>query len=230
MAAGHSAHRALLLRGRAEVGACTNVMQFFRVMRSLTGHAVQGMPCCSLTLSRLGSRTSSPCMLAVRSCKASSGPPPNGALDLYYLQSSYALPPPIHDSMHGLRRIHTSAFHPEWLELNEQKKREGKAALQPLPEDCEDFSVNCKDWSSRREIPGPLADDPAMITRIIFSDAYVCLGECERNEKYMVGDDYNLGQCRASCMACEVCAAGDRACRDRNRVASGFLVTPDGED
>ena len=55
-------------------------------------------------------------------------------------------------------------------------------------------------------------------------------GECTRNKDYMVGNDAVLGQCRASCKECEVCAPSDRACRMRNRAGAGFLVLPDGRD
>ncbi len=55
-------------------------------------------------------------------------------------------------------------------------------------------------------------------------------GECIRNKEYMVGNDAVLGQCRASCKACEVCRPSDQACRMRNRANAGFLMLPDGQD
>ncbi len=55
----------------------------------------------------------------------------------------------------------------------------------------------------------------------------VAAGECTKNREYMVGNDAVLGQCRASCQECEVCAATDQACRMRNRAKAGFLVLPD---
>ena len=55
-------------------------------------------------------------------------------------------------------------------------------------------------------------------------------GECTRNEEYMVGNDAVLGQCRASCKACEVCTPSDQAGRTRNRVNAGLLALQDGHD
>lgn len=55
-------------------------------------------------------------------------------------------------------------------------------------------------------------------------------GECEKNAAYMVGDYFTLGQCRLSCGSCEVCALGDRGCRNRNRERGGFLVTTASEE
>ena len=66
-----------------------------------------------------------------------------------------------------------------------------------LPEDCRDKDPNCADWASR--------------------------GECESNRKFMVGDSFSLGTCRAACGDCEVCGDGDRACKNRNREKAGYL-------
>ena len=67
---------------------------------------------------------------------------------------------------------------------------------QPLPEDCEDRDRSCADWAAK--------------------------GECENNRKFMVGDSFSLGACRAACGDCEVCG-GDRACQNRNREKAGYL-------
>jgi prolyl 4-hydroxylase len=47
--------------------------------------------------------------------------------------------------------------------------------------------------------------------------------------QYMKGDSFTLGNCRAACKLCEVCADGDKECRRRNRVAAGYLPLIDDE-
>lgn len=67
-----------------------------------------------------------------------------------------------------------------------------------VPDDCVDaYPDDCKKWAE--------------------------IGECTNNAKYMTGDAFNLGFCRFSCKACEVCADGDLVCRSRNRVNAGYL-------
>lgn len=82
-------------------------------------------------------------------------------------------------------------------------------ALQPLsighdaiqefrdPEICEDNHKLCPNWAKN--------------------------GECDKNPKYMVGDDSRLGACRLSCGACESCAAHDNTCKSQNRMRAGYL-------
>ena len=48
-------------------------------------------------------------------------------------------------------------------------------------------------------------------------------GECDRNPGFMRGDHFVLGACRAACGTCERCAAGDLACKNRNRERDGYL-------
>ena len=66
------------------------------------------------------------------------------------------------------------------------------------PEDCVDTHQLCASW----------AED----------------GECTKNPLYMSGDSFNLGRCRGSCGACELCAHEDLECRKRNRLNAGFLA------
>jgi prolyl 4-hydroxylase len=67
----------------------------------------------------------------------------------------------------------------------------------PLPEICADNHSECDGWAAA--------------------------GECDRNPKFMKGDDSSLGACRLSCKECEVCGPKDRACMSRNRLQAGFL-------
>lgn len=69
------------------------------------------------------------------------------------------------------------------------------------PEECKDAQADCKAWA----------------------DA----GECENNEQFMRGDAFTLGNCRASCGDCEVCADNDIACKSRNRERAGYLSMED---
>jgi prolyl 4-hydroxylase len=65
------------------------------------------------------------------------------------------------------------------------------------PEECKDLEPDCQRWAKEKE--------------------------CSRNKAYMIGDDFSIGACRLSCGVCEDCAPGDRDCRSRNRVNSGYL-------
>ena len=65
------------------------------------------------------------------------------------------------------------------------------------PELCEDTHTLCAKWAGS--------------------------GECEKNPKYMIGDDSRLGTCRLSCHACEACASTDTQCKSQNRIRSGYL-------
>ena len=65
------------------------------------------------------------------------------------------------------------------------------------PEECEDNHKLCASWAES--------------------------GECQKNQKYMEGDDSHLGMCRHSCGVCSVCTAEDTACRAENRIRAGFL-------
>ena len=71
------------------------------------------------------------------------------------------------------------------------------AEEQVFPEDCVDKEASCADWAAK--------------------------GECTSNKKFMVGDSFSLGACRAACGDCEACAAGDIPCKNRNREKAGYL-------
>jgi hypothetical protein len=136
-------------------------------------------------------------------------------------------------------RIHTEAFHPEWLKQNEQNRKLGLQAAPPIPDECEDLSNSCADWAASGKRPAMQSLWRALsLERSIHAcDSWskrLCTlrdpGECESNSSFMTGDHFSLGQCRRSCGACEVCWREDRACRDRNRARSGYLVTLEGSD
>ncbi len=58
--------------------------------------------------------------------------------------------------------------------------------------------------------------------------AWAEAGECKANVKYMVGNQFGVGACRAACGACTPCDLNDKQCRDKNRRDAGFLViTPE---
>ncbi len=92
--------------------------------------------------------------------------------------------------------------------LGQRTERAASLTLQPSPcslqlvndspEDCVDTHQLCASWAKD--------------------------GECDKNPLYMSGDSFNLGRCRASCGACELCASEDLECRKRNRVNAGFLA------
>lgn len=72
-------------------------------------------------------------------------------------------------------------------------------------------------------LPDSAARDGALCSPVILQPLTGSAGECERNKNFMVGDDFSLGACRAACGACELCRAGDTACRNRNRERAGYL-------
>ncbi|KAL4457504.1 hypothetical protein ABPG75_012369 [Micractinium tetrahymenae] len=70
-----------------------------------------------------------------------------------------------------------------------------------FPEDCKDSMPECKDWAQA--------------------------GECDKNPQFMRGSSSSLGTCRAACGDCEVCEAGDKVCKSRNRLRAGYLSMED---
>lgn len=58
-------------------------------------------------------------------------------------------------------------------------------------------------------------------------------GECETRPGYMLGRDQStvgeVGHCRLTCKACEVCQKADVACRIRNRERAGFVTVPEAQ-
>lgn len=88
--------------------------------------------------------------------------------------------------------IHASPWRED--EFNkEEDKLSGDAG------NCEDLHPRCAEWARN--------------------------GECEKTPAYMVGvadSNGELGKCRLSCKACEVCESGDEECYMRNRKKAGY--------
>lgn len=72
-------------------------------------------------------------------------------------------------------------------------------------------------------VPDSAARNSALRSPVTLQPPTGSAGECERNKNFMVGDDFSLGACRAACGTCELCHAGDTACRNRNRERAGYL-------
>eukprot|EP00798_Chlamydomonas_sp_ICE-L_P014663 gene14663-20698_t len=71
--------------------------------------------------------------------------------------------------------------------------------------------------------PPPQIDSGECSDRMKYCADLASKGECERDALRMKGDAANAGTCRKSCDTCEMCAAGDEACLNRNRAAAGYL-------
>jgi prolyl 4-hydroxylase len=106
----------------------------------------------------------------------------------------------------AIKWIHSKPFRPELYEA--MPVGELKPGYDPNndggydPAQCGDMHPQCKLWAEA--------------------------GECKANAKYMVGDNFGQGACRAACGTCSPCDQGDKQCRDENRRSAGYLViTPE---